>query len=552
MMRLRGVVAFVAALLVSAPCFAQSSSQADAQKEPVLKAMLAELDRSKQQLQLQDFQKPFFIQYRLDDVVGYQANANYGALTGEQEQHQRVVRVTVRIGNYKLDSSTERGDGSLQIAAIEDDPVALRYALWSATDTAYKNALRDYTQKQVALKAVQTPPEADDFSQEKPVISIEPLVKLDLDRAAWKSRLIDDTELYRTDAQLKPFANDVLYSNGTVRVRVLNRYLVNSEGTMIRKGSAQYMAIISAGTQASDGMHLDRSYATTGTTATELDSAEKFRSGVVGILQSLRELKNAPVVTGEYHGPVLFSGDAASDVLNALFVPAVAAIRPETGTSQRTRGPYASSYQARVLPDFLKVMDDPGLASFEGKSLFGAYKVDDEGVTAQSIPVVESGKLVNYLIGREPVKDFPLSNGHGRAGIAQPSRPQMGVLHVEASNPLNPQALEQKLIAMGKDQGLEYVYLVQTFGPELTPRLLYRIHVADGKRELVRGGDLDDLDHRTLRAGIRAAGNDTYIDNVFGDVPQTILAPSLLFEDVTVKRTEEKNEKLPYYAPPAE
>jgi len=32
-------------------------------------------------------------------------------------------------------------------------------------------------------------------------------------------------------------------------------------------------------------------------------------------------------------------------------------------------------------------------------------------------------------------------------------------------------------------------------GPELTPRLLYKL-TADGKRELVRGATLDDLDQR--------------------------------------------------------
>ena len=47
----------------------------------------------------------------------------------------------------------------------------------------------------------------------------------------------------------------------------------------------------------------------------------------------------------------------------------------------------------------------------------GAYEVDNEGVPAQAVKLVTDGKLENYLIGREPVRDFPQSNGHGRAGI---------------------------------------------------------------------------------------------------------------------------------------
>jgi predicted Zn-dependent protease len=543
------ILTLAAACALSLPCFAQST-RADAEKDPVLHAMLDELDRSKDQMQLTGFQKPFFIQYRIDDVVEYNASANYGSLTGEQESHRRIVRVTVRVGDYKTDSSTQRGDGSLQLATVEDDPIALRYALWQATDTAYKGALREYTAKQAQLKSVQTPPQADDFSAEKPVISLGPEVKLLLDHEAWKHRLIEDTGLYRTDPQAKAFAQDTQYSNGSIRGRVLNRYLVNTEGTITRQGSSEYLAAVSVGTQAADGMRIDRSYGTTSTTAAGLDAEKKFHDGVVKVLLSLHDLRNAPVVTGEYHGPVLFSGDAASDIFAELFAPAVAAQRPEMGTTQRTRGPYASSFQARVLPEFLKVTDTPALADFDHEPLLGAYQVDDEGVAAQPVTLVESGKLTSYLIGREPVKDFPASNGHGRAGIAQAAQPFAGVLHVEAATATPSDELLKKLITMGKDDGLEDVYMVETFGPDLAPRLLWRVHVADGKKELVRGAALDDLDQRTLRADIRAAGNDTFVDNIFGDVPQTILAPSLLIDDVTVKRAEERNDKLPYYPPP--
>jgi len=34
------------------------------------------------------------------------------------------------------------------------------------------------------------------------------------------------------------------------------------------------------------------------------------------------------------------------------------------------------------------------------------------------------------------------------------------------------------------------------------------------------------------------------------DVPETVLAPALLVDDVTVRRANEKNDKLPFYPPP--
>jgi hypothetical protein len=81
------------------------------------------------------------------------------------------------------------------------------------------------------------------------------------------------------------------------------------------------------------------------------------------------------------------------------------------------------------------------------------------------------------------------------------------------------------------------------------PRLLYRIS-ADGKRELVRGAELDDLDQRALRSSVAAAGKDLFVANSFGDVPATVIAPALLMDDATIKRANEKNDKLPFYPPP--
>ncbi|HEY6374408.1 MAG TPA: peptidase U62, partial [Edaphobacter sp.] len=84
--------------------------------DTLLKAMQAELDREKTQLVLQGMQRPFFIEYRMDDIGTYEAVANYGALIREEAGHQRLLRVTVRVGDYKLDSSTGRGEGTVVLA----------------------------------------------------------------------------------------------------------------------------------------------------------------------------------------------------------------------------------------------------------------------------------------------------------------------------------------------------------------------------------------------------------------------------------------------------
>ena len=519
--------------------------------DPMLKAMQAELEREKSQLVLQDMQRPFFIEYRMDDIGTYEAVANYGALIREESGHQRIIRVTVRVGNYSLDSSTGRGEGTVQLAPSDNDPDALRYALWSATDEAYKNALRAYSTKEAALKRFQSPRAEQDFAPAKPVTHIAPLVTLDIDRNEWKKRIIDASSLFASDPEVKTFAEHVQYSTSNVRGLAMNRYLVNTEGTVVRQGYTGYSAMISVGGQASDGQVVARDNGTTAAEAKDLESASAFHKRVIDDLKSLEALRNAPLVAAEdYHGPVLFSGDAATDVFTRVFVPGIEAERPELGTTARTNGTYNTSYKSRVLPEMLTITDDPLQTKFEGKRLLGAYEVDDEGVPAQSVDIVSNGTLQNYLIGREPIKDFPASNGHGRAAPAQAAHARVGVLIVKSKQTVPAAELDKKLVQMAKDRGTD-VYAVETMGGnEITPRLLYRVH-SDGTRQLVRGAAFDEVDTRTLRSDIVAVGDDPYVANSLGVVPQTTIVPSLLFDNVGVKRATEEQQKLPYYAPPA-
>ncbi|MBB5344569.1 hypothetical protein HDF10_002555 [Edaphobacter lichenicola] len=517
--------------------------------DPLLHAMQVELEREKALL-LPGMQHPYFVEYRLDDLASYEAVANYGALTREEENCQRIVRVTVRIGDYAVDSSTSRGDGTLELAPTDDNPEALRYALWTATDTAYKNALRAYSAKQAALKQFQSLQAQPDFARTKPVVQVSPVVTLELDRDEWKRRIIEASGLFVSDPQVRSFAEHVQYSTANIRGIALNRYLVNTEGTVVRQGYTGYDGAISVGGQAADGMRLSRDNGTVAVNPKELESAAAFHKRAIEDLKSFEELRNAPVVSADdYHGPVLFSGDASADVIDRLLVPNIEADRPEMGTTARTTGAYSSSFKARVLPEMLSVTDDPLQPKFDGKALLGAYSIDDEGVPAQSVDIIVNGKLENFLIGREPIKDFDTSNGHGRAAPAQAAHSRAGVILVKASQPLSRGELNRRLLSMAKEQGRD-VYSVETLGGELLPRLLYLVH-PDGRRQLVRGAIFDELDNRSLRSDIVAAGNDPYVSNSLGTVPQTTIAPSLLFDDIGVKRATLEQQKLPYYEPPA-
>ena len=77
------------------------------------------------------------------------------------------------------------------------------------------------------------------------------------------------------------------YSIGEFHARATTTWLVTSEGTIVRKSAAEYQEAFGVGTQAADGMRLDRSYATTGVSLKDLDSPEAFEKHAVALIASL-------------------------------------------------------------------------------------------------------------------------------------------------------------------------------------------------------------------------------------------------------------------------
>jgi TldD protein len=518
--------------------------QSLANADPVLQAMRAELDRSKSKLKLEDVAAPYYIEYRVIDFDDYSADAAFGAMRTDLRTRFRFLRVVVRVGDYKQDSYFGQGEGSVNFLPVDDDVLALRNQLWLATDTAYKQAAQSLTAKQAQLKQLTIDQPVDDFAHATPVQSVGPLVKLDFDPHPWTTMLEDASALYKTDPLLESFES-------SLKFQAINRYFVTSEGTVVRSGQGLYEMTISCHTQAPDAMRLDRSNGFIVTNMKELPSATEFVGRAAKLAGTLKDLRQAPVVDEEYRGPVLFSADASASVFADLVGENILGRKPELGKNERTTGAFASSYKSRVLPDFLSVVDDPTLSSYRGQSLLGHYDIDDEGVPAQRVDVIEKGNLVNYVIGRSPIRDFPASNGHGRARVpSYPPGPSLSNLIVSSTLPVSQPELKKKLIDLCQQRDLPYCYYVETFGPKLTPRLLYKVWTKDGHQELVRGASFGDLDTRALRSDLIAAGDDVYVDDRPLNVPHSIAAPSILFDELEVKRANVNKETLPEYPAP--
>ena len=511
--------------------------------DALLDALLTELDRSKAQLKMDRVPAPYYIEYRVNDVEDYDSEAAFGALRESQHVRLRILRVVVRVGDYTQDSYFGQGMGETNILPLDNDPISLRHQIWLTTDEAYKAAGQALAEKQAEMKRFSADPNpVPDFSKEPVVNALEPIVSLKVDEAAWGKTLEDVTNLYRQYP-------DIQSVSASARFTAVNEYFVDSEGTVTRNGKTTYNLQLNGSAQAEDGMRVSRNPYWMVARAEELPSREKLLSEAKQALETVVALRKAPIVEEEYRGPVLFAPDAATDVIASLVGSNVVGRKPQLGRPNRTVGAFATSYKMRVLPAFLSLVDDPTLKDFEGHSLVGSYDIDNEGVKAQSVNIIENGTLNNYLLGRQPVRDFPFSNGHGRAAPGSFPSPSLGVLLLKSSEAQTPDALRKKIIEMITTQGMPYAYRVETLGPGNSPRLLYRVY-ADGHEQLVRGAIFNELDVRALRSDLIAVGDDPLVSNRTGGVPTTVISPSLLFDELEVKRADTSKDKLPDYPPP--
>jgi predicted Zn-dependent protease len=511
--------------------------------DPILRALQVELARSKSELKMDNVDAPFYIEYRVFDVEQFEASAAFGALREQNRTRLRLLRAVVRLGDYKLDSFFNAGQGVSDILPLDNDELAIRHQVWLATDQAYKRAGEAFSNKKAQLKQLNIEQPVDDFAKAEPVVSIGPAAKLEVDAAKWTKMLESATSVYKNDVAIQSLLSSLTFTT-------LTQYFINTEGTVTRHGTSNYQLLLSASEQAPDGMRLDRAPQFTANRVEELPTPEEFQQDAISLLANMKSLREAPIVDEEYRGPVLFSADAATDMFAELVVPNILGRRPAPGRPSRTVGAFASSWHARVLPNFISVVDDPTIETVAGHGLSGSYKVDDEGVPAAPVTVVDNGTLANYLIGRVPIRDFPASNGHGRASANGNTSPAPGNLFFKPSKTRTREELKKQLIDECRTRGFPYGYYVDTLGPRLSPRMLFRVWVNDGHEELVRGAVFNELDIRALRSDLVAAGDDPLVSNRSGVPFMTIVSPSVLFDELEVKRADNSKEKLPDYPAP--
>lgn len=532
----------------------------------LLDAMAAELDRNAQSLKVEDYDAPYFVSYRVTERDQTTIDARFGAIVTDERGRQRVAAVDVRVGDYAFDSSPEPDDIMFvepltfrppREVPVDDDPAALRSTLWLLTDHAYKDALSTYLRKKARkVTEVAKDEPVDSFSREQPVVDLAPPLTLDVDRAAWAGMARRLSARFRQMPELIEGAIRISADHDKV-------FLVTTEGTRLVKESVIYSVAFEAMTRAPDGLLLDHGRTLYGRRFAELPDEAALAAMIDQTMADLRALREAPVAD-PYTGPAILEPEATGVFFHETVGHRLEGERQNDESEGQT---FKGQLGQPILPDFVTVRDDPTRETYDGISLNGHYRFDDQGVPARDTVLVEDGVLRAFLTSRTPIEGVKQSNGHGRAQGAHRPMARMGNLIVEGEAPVSRAELKAMLIAEVKRQGKPFGLIIRditggstntsNYGYQAfkgTPRMVYRVDAETGVETLVRGVEMVGTP-LTAVGKIMATSEERGVFNGYcgaesGYVPVSAVAPAALFREIEWQRTQREKEKPPVLPPP--
>ena len=375
-------------LLLCFPGFAADSDDA------ILRAMRAEVERARG-LKFAGLESPYYVEANVNDLTGYSVSATLGGIVGANGSHSRTPEVQVRVGDYKFDNTnyvgTEANYGSnydVDRLPLEDNYDLLRRYLWLAIDRSYKSAVEAISRKRAALRNITTGEQPDDFAKAPPLKMVEPVAPATFPEEALKTEIRKLSAIFAKYPDLR--TSSVEYS-GIHNIQ----YMVNTEGTELRLQEHINTVRARAAIRRQDGMMLRDAVVFHSGKPGALPTEEQMTRAITQLAENVSALAKAPVGQA-YNGPVLFEREAAAQIFAQVIGRNLALTRRPVMESNRP-GAFASSelegrFGARILPEWMDIVDDPTQTQWRGNPLFGHYTVDADGVAPKPLALVEKGR----------------------------------------------------------------------------------------------------------------------------------------------------------------
>lgn len=554
-MILRKLTTLLFAILVIA-----GSVHADLLKEDtvIFQAMEEEMIRSLSELRVDVFEPPYFINYQIRRHDRAEVAASFGALIHSDTQQRRTLFVDVKVGDPQFDSSTPQSHrySVEQFIPVDPDLDSLRRALWYETDLRYKQAIVSFLRKKGRFISGVQSHDLPDFSKGKSTREqIDSIPEWKLDLPGWERLAREVSGLFKEAPSIEKSRVKI------VSDRVI-RYYYDSEGNKIRDAHLEYGVHLEAWTKTVKGTQLHDQETLYFKKIGQIPSKAELVRATRKLIASLKELRAAPQMD-PYVGPAIFSPDAAAVLFHEAIGHRLEGDRLRGDEDGKT---FLKKIGQRILPEFVTVMDNPVLESFEGTPLIGNYHTDDQGQQSREVVLIDHGVLKSFLLSRTPVLGFNRTNGHARSDGAHAPMSRMSNFVVKSDLTLDAASLKRRLIEEVKKQNKPYGLFVKKIisGETQTdthqfqvfkgkPLYLYKVF-PDGREELVRGVDFVGTP-LSMISKILITGNDPTVINGFctaesGVLPVASITPSVLLSEVELQASHQPHVRRPILAPP--
>ncbi len=499
--------------------------------------------------------RPYHLLYSLRHTRVMDLRAAYGSLLRNRSRKSNKLFVDVRVGSHRFDNYV---DGGLEVDAEEResadwidgpddlDPQALAVAFWKLTQLKFDEAQEDYLDHRKALISEFLRDEVDAFNRERPVVHMQNIDDREFPQERWGEMIRDISRVFLDHP-------DVYDPSVGLHVERVHRWLCTSDGARVLTEEVFVDAEVSGWALTEDGVYVEGSRQIYRRRIDQAPTEAELRAAVAEVLAELGELRTADS-PGSFIGPALLAGQAASTMFHEALGHRLEGQRLVARGETRT---FARRVGDRILPLGLHVYDDPTVEEYGNEQLFGAFRIDDEGIEARRALLVRDGVLEGFLRSRAPVPGGGPkgSTGHGRHDGIQPIMARMGNLFVEGDEArAHPWSqLEAMLVAEAKRQGKQEAAIIrrirngetntssyefQVFKGELAE--VHIIDVESGKRRRIRDVELVGTPLSVLQR-IVAYGGEPEVDQGYcyaesGAVPVSGVAPALLLSEVELQQ----------------
>ncbi|MCZ6790212.1 MAG: TldD/PmbA family protein [Candidatus Dadabacteria bacterium] len=528
----------------------------------VLQAMEDELMRSQEKLKLEGYETPYFISYQIKDNEYYSIKGKYGAIASSENDRIRRLFVDVRVGNYDFDNSIKGRSGGgapfhdASDVPVDNDPDAIRAALWQATDLAYKGALTQYFNKKANNVREIKDTNSKSFTREKSHDYYGPELNLTFNPGEWKDKIREISSVYKNYKELTNADIVITAQKETV-------YFINTEGTSYIRDEVLYSIDAQVTTRAKDGKVISNYRNLYYVSPKQIPSVKEIKAIVNEMVEETLVMRNAEVLS-PVSVPALLEPEAAGVVFHEAIGHRLEGERQIDDNEGQT---FKEKVGEEIIPPFLSIIDDPSMKNFNGTHLMGYYPFDDQGVPGERVVLIDKGILRNFLLSRTPVNGFERSNGHGRASYGRAPIARMSNTIIESDTEYSKEKLKELLIEEIKRQNKPFGLLIKRMkGGETntssynfqayraTPVAIYKVDPKTGEETPVRDVEIVGTPLVSINK-IIATGDDYSVFNGFcgaesGYIPVSTVAPSILVSEIELQRKSSKKEKLPLLPPP--